>query len=478
MSEPGWLKEFAGLDALEALFAEREPRVRAYLAEESRFERLRREAAELLERWPDPAARPPLFGLLVGVKDVFHVDGFETRAGSRLPPEALAGPEAACVTDLREAGALIVGKTVSTEFAYFAPGPTRNPWNEEHTPGGSSSGSAAAVAAELADLALGTQTIGSVIRPAAFCGVVGFKPTYGRISRQGLIPLAPSFDHVGLFAGSVGEVARAAPVLIPDWKNEESRPGRPRLGIPEGPYLERAAGEGLDHFRGTCGRLRAAGYEIEAVEVLADFEEVLARHHRVVAAEAARVHRGDFSDSFQVERRDWFGRFGDLYEARTAELIRRGEQVSDRQLELDLAERRDFRDSLTSAMDEYGIDLWISPPALGAAPRGLGSTGDPVMNVPWTQAGMPAVCLPAGRNAAGLPLGLQVAGRCGADEELLSWSVEIASLCGNGSVREERPTGTSYPSEGFQSLAGFAGGSAPLGPRGLRAPARAEMWPR
>lgn len=428
MSEPGWLKGFAGLDALEARFAEREPRVRAYPPEEGRFERLRREAAELAERWPDPAARPPLFGVLVGVKDVFHVDGFETRAGSRLPPEALAGPEAACVTALKEAGALIMGKTVSTEFAYFAPGPTRNPWNEEHTPGGSSSGSAAAVAAGLADLALGTQTIGSVIRPAAFCGAVGFKPTYERISRAGLIPLAPSFDHVGLFARSVEEAARAASVLIPDWKDEASRPGRPRLGIPEGPYLERAAGEGLDHFRGVCGRLRAAGYEIETVEILADFEDVLARHHRVVAAEAARVHRDGFVDSFQVERIDWFGRFGSLYEARTAELIRRGEQLSDRQLELDLAERRDFRDSLASATDENGIDLWIAPPALGAAPRGLDSTGDPVMNVPWTQAGMPAICLPAGRNAAGLPLGLQVMGRFGADEELLAWADEIAGV--------------------------------------------------
>ncbi len=334
------------------------------------------------------------------------------------------------MTALREAGALIVGKTVSTEFAYYAPGPTRNPWNPEHTPGGSSSGSAAAVAAGLAQLTLGTQTIGSVIRPAAFCGVVGFKPTYERISRAGLIPLAPSFDHVGLFADSVTETARAASVLISDWKDETRRPGRPRLGIPEGPYLERAAGEGLDHFREVCGRLRAAGYEIEPVEVLADFEEVLARHHRVVAAEATRVHGAVAAASFQVERTDWFGRFGELYDPRTVELLRRGGQVSDRQLAQDLAERADLRESLATAMDEYGIDLWLSPSALGTAPRGLDSTGDPVMNVPWTQAGMPVVGLPAGRNAAGLPLGLQVAGRCGADEELLAWVTEMAAVVG------------------------------------------------
>lgn len=420
----------ASLAALEARFAEREPRVRAYLAEEGRFERLRREAKELLERWPDPAARPPLFGVLVGVKDVFHVDGFETRAGSPLPPEVLAGPQAACVTDLREAGALIVGKTVSTEFAYFAPGPTRNPWNEEHTPGGSSSGSAAAVAAGLADLALGTQTIGSIVRPAAFCGVVGWKPSYERISREGLIPLAPSFDHVGLLAGSVAAAARGAAVLVSGWRGVagEASARRPRLGIPEGPYLERAAGEGLEHFRGVCGLLQAAGYEVERVPVLGDFEEVLARHGRVLAAEAARVHRGGGAASFQVESRDWFGRFGELYDHRTADLVRRGEQVEEARLEEDRAACADLREALASGMDERGIDLWIAPPALGAAPRGLDSTGDPVMCVPWTQAGMPAVCLPAGRNAEGLPLGLQVVGRFGADEELLAWAVEIARV--------------------------------------------------
>ncbi len=169
------------LDRVEALFAEREPEVRAFLPEEGRFDRLRREAAALEARWPDPERRPPLFGVLAGVKDIFHVDGFETGGGSRLPPEVLRGPEAASVTTLRAAGALILGKAVSTEFAYFAPGPTRNPWNPEHTPGGSSSGSAAAVGAGLAPLALGTQTIGSIIRPAAFCGAVGYKPSYERI---------------------------------------------------------------------------------------------------------------------------------------------------------------------------------------------------------------------------------------------------------------------------------------------------------
>ena len=149
----------------------------------------------------------------VGVKDIFHAAGFETRAGSQLPPELLTGPEADAVGRLRAAGCLILGKTVTTEFAYYEPEPTRNPHNLAHTPGGSSSGSAAAVAAGLAPLALGTQTIGSVIRPAAFCGIVGFKPSYGRISPEGLIFFSPSLDHVGLFTQDVAGMSLAAAVL-------------------------------------------------------------------------------------------------------------------------------------------------------------------------------------------------------------------------------------------------------------------------
>jgi len=397
------------LDALEARFAEREPGLQAFLPEEGRFERLRREEEALRARWPDPARRPPLFGIPVGVKDIFHVDGFATRGGSRLPPEALQGPEAASVTALRAAGALILGKTVSTEFAYFAPGPTRNPWHPEHTPGGSSSGSAAAVGAGLCPLALGTQTIGSILRPAAFCGVAGFKPSYERISRDGVIPLAPSFDHIGFFTPGVAEAERAAAVLCRDWR-PAAQPRSPRLGVPEGLYLERAAGEGLVHFREVCRRLAAAGYEIEPVPALPDFDEVVERHYRAFAAEAARVHR------------DWFARFGDLYDPRTAELIQRGQAVTDEELARDLEGREELRMALTALLDERRLDLWISPPALGPAPLGLDSTGDPVMNLPWTHAGMPALNLPAGRSAAGLPMGLQATARWWADEDLLAWA--------------------------------------------------------
>ena len=225
------------LDRLEARFNEWEPRVLAFVPEEGRFARLRREARRLLDRYPDGASRPPLFGLPIGVKDIFHVNGSVTRAGSRLPAELLQGSEAECVSILRRAGALLLGKTVTTEFAYFAPGPTRNPRHLEHTPGGSSSGSAAAVAAGLCPFAFGTQTIGSISRPAAFCGVVGFKPSHGRVSARGVIPLSETHDHVGFFTNDVAGAETMAAHLCENWRESASEDRRPVLGIPNGPYL-------------------------------------------------------------------------------------------------------------------------------------------------------------------------------------------------------------------------------------------------
>jgi Asp-tRNA(Asn)/Glu-tRNA(Gln) amidotransferase A subunit family amidase len=388
----------ADLESLEARFAEREPSLQSFLPEEGRFERLRREA-------DSPR-------ILLGVKDIFHVDGFPTRAGSRLPPEELRGPEGPAVAALRRHGALIVGKTVSTEFAYFAPGPTRNPHDPERTPGGSSSGSAAAVAAGLCTLALGTQTIGSITRPAAFCGVVGFKPSYGRISTEGVIPLAPSLDHVGTFTADVAGAALAAGILCQDWTLvEPSR--RPVLGIPEGPYFDRPSEEGKAHFRAACRRLADAGFEVRSAPAMPDFEAIVTRHRRLVAAEAARVHR------------DWFPRFRDLYAPQTVELIERGQPVTEEEMERDRAGREKLRRELTAAMDAHGIDLWVSPPALGPAPRGLGNTGDPIMNLPWTHAGLPTLGIPAGLSAEGMPMGIQVAGRWWEDAALLAWGMDL-----------------------------------------------------
>lgn len=388
--------------------AEREGQLKALVAEEYRHERLEREFAAL-------APGGLLYGTLVGIKDIFHVAGLETRAGSALPPEVLAGPEAACVSALKDAGALILGKTVTTEFAYFAPGPTCNPHNAAHTPGGSSSGSAAAVAAGYCRLALGTQTVGSVIRPAAFCGVVGFKPSYDRVSSKGLVYYSPAVDTVGWFAPDVAGAVVAAEVLCGAWRGVGGR-ARPVLGVPEGAYLQQASPEGLAAFQGQSAQLEAAGYQVRRVPALADIAVVNERHTRLIAGEVARQHA------------DWFRDYAALYRPPTAELIRWGQEIGEAELVTARMGRAALREQLQDLMYTEGIDLWICPAAVGPAPKGLQSTGDPAMNLPWTHAGLPALSLPAGRAKNGLPLGLQCVGGWQRDEQLLAWGRAMAEV--------------------------------------------------
>lgn len=374
-------------------------------------ERLLREAAELDECCADE--RPALFGGLVGVKDIFRVDGFTTRAGAQLPPELFAGDQAECVAALRRAGALVLGKTVTAEFAYFEPGPTRNPHDLAHTPGGSSSGSAAAVAAGYCSLALGTQTVGSVIRPAAFCGVVGFKPSFERISTEGLIFFSPSADTVGMFTQDVTSMRLAAELLCRDWKGEAAVEG-PVLGIPEGPYLEQASTQGLTGFAAQVRLLEEKGFQVKRVAALNDIAEINRRHRSLIAGEAGRVHAV------------WFGEYEELYRPRMAEIVREGQKVGEDDLERARTGRGELREVLEKLMRSNGIDVWICPSAMGTAPLGLQSTGDPVMNLPWTHAGLPALSLPAGRAENGLPLGLQCVAGFGRDEELLAWGERLA----------------------------------------------------
>jgi Asp-tRNA(Asn)/Glu-tRNA(Gln) amidotransferase A subunit family amidase len=401
------------LAQMEARFTHHEPSIQAFLPEEGRFDRLYDEAEALVLAYPDLIKRPLMFGAPIGVKDIFHVEGFPTQAGSRLPAELFQGKEATSVARLLDAGALFFGKTVTTEFAYFSPGPTRNPHNLEHTPGGSSSGSAAAVAAGLCHLALGTQTIGSLIRPASFCGVVGVKPTYERISREGVIPLSPSLDHVGFFVPDAESAIDAARVLYSDWDEPTGQLKKPRLGIPEGPYLESVSEESRVHFEQVYKRLEEAGFELQHIPLLMDFAEIRARHDVILSAEAAQVHA------------EWFASHESLYSQKFTELIHRGRQMSSNQLQDALAARDNFRADLRRSFLDHNIDVWISPSTIGAAPAGLESTGEPVMNLPWTQAGLPAINLPAGTSQQGLPLGLQLVGNWYKDESLLFWARDL-----------------------------------------------------
>jgi Asp-tRNA(Asn)/Glu-tRNA(Gln) amidotransferase A subunit family amidase len=390
--------------------------------EPGRWERLAEDIKALESRWPEPSERPPLFGVPVAVKDIFHVDGLPTRAGSQLPPEALAGPQAEAVTHLKTAGAVIFGKSVTTEFAYFGPGPTRNPHAPEHTPGGSSSGSAAALGAGLVPLALGTQTIGSIVRPASFCGVVGYKPSYERVSRAGVIPLSPSLDHVGPFAADVAGVALAARVLWADGPEAGAlaSPGvrRPSLGVPTGPYLEQAGPVMAAHFEAVLARLAEAGYAIRRIPVMPDFAEIADHHRSIVAAEAACVHA------------TWYAAFGERYHPKTRELIERGRAVRADALAAMVADRARLRAELERIRSAYAIDLWITPSAPGPAPHGLESTGDPIMNLPWSFAGLPALNLPTGYTDSSLALGTQLVGGWWQDAALLEWARGMEAIVG------------------------------------------------
>lgn len=404
------------LDAFEPIYAAREPRLHAFIAEAERFRRLRREAAALERKNKKPARRGMLFGLLLGVKDIFHVDGFPTQAGSRLPARVLHGPEATSVSQLKKAGMLVAGKTVTTEFAFFPPGPTRNPHNPEHTPGGSSSGSAAAVAAGLVDLALGTQTIGSIIRPASYCGVVGFKPSYGRISTAGVIPLARSLDHVGLFAHEVTTINMAAPVLLQNWKPATRSAQKPSLAIPSGAYLTKVNGEMREHFEKIVEGLKATGYGLRTLDPFRELDDDVERHNLILAAETAQAHSA------------WYETYKHLYHEKTSALIEKGFAISEATLKTAREGARNFGRNLNTLMDIHGIDLWLSPAATGAAPKGLTSTGDPIMNLPWTQAGFPTLGLPSGYNAERLPLGIQLSAGNGRDEDLLVWGAGIEAV--------------------------------------------------
>jgi len=406
------------LDQAEAYFQKKEPEVLAFVTEVKRFERLHKEAKELLEKYPSPAERPTLFGVLLGVKDIFHVDGFPTTAGSKLPLSVLGGEQASSVTKLRQAGALILGKTVTTEFAYFAPGPTRNPHNQSHTPGGSSSGSAAAVGGGLCPLAFGTQTIGSVNRPAAFCGAAGYKPSYDRIDKSGVIPLSVSLDHVGLFAKTPADLALAASLLADGWCDELVVNEQPVFGIPAGPYLDQAEPIGTAHYEEICQNIQAQGFVLKRVDLFQDFEEIRKQHNILMAADAYQFHR------------PWFEKYEHLYHPKTAELIRLGSTYSANEIQKAFSFHEELRAKVTQAMQTHHIDLWVTPSAPGPAPKGLESTGNPVMNLPWTNAGLPTLTIPTGTTAGNLPLGTQLVAGWWQDEKLLLWGQEFQQRFG------------------------------------------------
>jgi Asp-tRNA(Asn)/Glu-tRNA(Gln) amidotransferase A subunit family amidase len=385
-----------------------EPRLRALVAEPDRERRLLAEA----ERH-DPSLQP----FLVGIKDIVNVAGLPTKAGSTLPSELFAGPEASVVSRLRTAGAIVLGKTTTTEFAFSQPAPTTNPHNEHHTPGGSSSGSAAAVAAGYVPLAIGTQTVDSIVTPAAYCGVVGYKPSYGRIPIDGVLPFSQAMDHVGFLASDLTTIEFAAGIVCSDWRGT-IEPELPAIGLPAPAYFESVEPAAIAIFDRTVAALSAAGCRVLQTDRLADIAEIGRRHRRLIASQFATVHR------------EWYSDYGDRYRPKSEALFAEGAALGPDVVEEGLKGSTHLRTDLEQTMDELGIDIWISPATTGPAPRGLETIGDPIMAMPWTHAHLPVVCLPTGTTPSGLPLGIQLVGRLGADEELLDFARAVARSLG------------------------------------------------
>jgi Asp-tRNA(Asn)/Glu-tRNA(Gln) amidotransferase A subunit family amidase len=356
-------------------------------------------------------AAGPLYGVPLGIKDIIDVAGMPTTMGSPVYAGHTAGASAAVVHALEAAGAVILGKTVTTEFAYYTPNKTRNPWNPEHTPGGSSMGSAAAVAAGMACGALGTQTNGSVIRPAAFCGVVGFKPSLGASPLDRILVFAPTFDTVGVFTRWVADAALLTSVIaVPGRSLPETAPGAlpgaPPLVAVRSPVWKAADDAQCRAFAQGVAALRRAGASVEEEELPAQFEQGHDAHRAIMAYEGA-VNIGPT----QREHRDRLS-------ARLNALLDEGAAIPKARYEEALATRARLREAWERFLE--GFAAAITPPALGEAPATLAETGNPTFCTLWTLLGVPAVTVPVGVGPRGMPLGMQVVGASGRDAELLS----------------------------------------------------------
>ena len=365
----------------------------------------------------------PLQGVPVGIKDIFDTFDYPTQYGSPLHQDRKTTEDATVVASLRQAGAIILGKTVTAEFATMSPGPTTNPHDAARTPGGSSSGSAAAVAASMVPLAIGSQTNGSVIRPAAYCGVVGYKPSFGLVSRHRMLKCSSNLDQVGVFARTIEDAALAAEAIIgfdqrdkhtslaprPDLiaKTSEEPPMPPRFAYIKGPAWDMCDSTTHSAF----GELvDVMGDRVEEVDLGAVYDEVFEWHRMVMEADIAK----NMADDYQ--------RGSDKMSPQLCKMIERGRKVHaiDYNLALDRIDM--FAKAFAPMFEEF--DAVITPAALGEAPIGLDSTGNPACSTLWTFAGMPTMTLPLLQGEAGMPLGIQVVSHRGDDARLFrnaSW---------------------------------------------------------
>jgi Asp-tRNA(Asn)/Glu-tRNA(Gln) amidotransferase A subunit family amidase len=356
---------------------------------------------------PQPATgEGALDGVPFGAKDIIETKGLRTELGSPLYAGRISTEDAAIVRELRSRGAVLLGKTATAAFAWKTPAATRNPRNVAHTPGGSSSGSAAAVAAGMVPLALGTQTLGSILRPASYCGVVGFKPTFGLLSLEGVLPCAPSLDTLGFFTTNVADMRSVWNGLghaTADAKTVSCM--RPNPLPPVEPAMASAFERAID-------AISASGIAVRPVDLAAILTDLVAAARMVMAYEAAAVH---------AERYEQYGdRLLDL-----ADLVREGRRLT--MDDYDIARRVISRGRVRISELYRDAPILLVPAATGPAPPGLTSTGDPAMNAPWTALGVPAISvpMPVGDD---LPLGLQLTAARGEDAALLAAAAQIERI--------------------------------------------------
>jgi aspartyl-tRNA(Asn)/glutamyl-tRNA(Gln) amidotransferase subunit A len=353
--------------------------------------------------------RGPLHGVPLGIKDIFDVAGMPTTAGARAFAHTRPARDSGAVARLRAAGAIMLGKTHTTQFAYRDPSPTRNPWNHEHTPGGSSSGSAAAVAARMVPAAIGSQTVGSILRPAAFCGVVGLKGPHGLVPVDGAVPLAWSLDHAGPFARSVADAALMLSVIA-DHVFETPVVQAPRLVV--GRQLFDRAEPGLRrHLDAVVERLAQAGARVTELTLPPSYDEIHAAGQVVLEVEAATYHQA------------MFAKHAADYGPGMAEMVPRGLQRPATEYVTANRARLAFREAMVPLLEAH--DALLSPTAPGPAPAGLGWTGDASLCAPWSSAGVPSLSLPTGVDDTGLPLALQLVQAPGGTARLLG----VAAWC-------------------------------------------------
>ena len=380
---------------------EREGQVHAWEALDPEGARKR---ADILDKRRRPVG--PLHGIPLAVKDIIATKTLPTTCGSPIYRDHVVGKDAACVTQLVKAGAIVLGKAVTTEFAGAHAGKTHNPHNLRHTPAGSSSGSAAAVADFMAPVGYGTQTAGSVIRPGAFNGVVAYKGSYGWADMAGIKPYAPSLDTLGFFAREANDLAliRAA------YGHPAADPPRqvPRIGLMRTPWWDMAKPYNRKNIEEAARALRAAGARVREWKAPDSWALLMQAQHRIMTREATQ--------SYAKER----ARFSHLFSPAMSNVMAEGDAVTRRQYADARKRKRVALLQLEDAWDKF--DLLLAPSARGEAPSGLGNTGDPIFNRFWTLLGAPCIALPFNTGPLGLPLSVQLIGRRGRDDQLIAWA--------------------------------------------------------